>query len=233
MDKHLQPIARNHETIQTTQGIPGCASSGLEKSGAGSSCNEHRPFGALSTRSIADISHWPNAARVGIHCARCCLSPRIFLLTNRPIRSPRLCIVMRGVAGHAGRTDSCHRFWRRRSLPQIAWGTEGLVRPAKRSSTPNYSIDTVRRLNNPSRNPTAFFFLIGIDAFREIAQWRDARALLAECDFIVASRPGFSLRDVAESLPARIAPSICGHPSVSKTARKRRSGSSRRHAAPT
>jgi len=85
-------------------------------------------------------------------------------------------------------------------------GTEGLVRPAKRSSTPNYSIDTVRRLKQSLKKSDRIFFLIGIDAFREIAQWRDARALLAECDFIVASRPGFSLRDVAESLPQELRP---------------------------
>jgi len=50
------------------------------------------------------------------------------------------------------------------------------------------------------------FFLIGIDAFREIAKWREARALLGECEFVVASRPGFSLGDVANSLPDGLRP---------------------------
>src|SRR5271163_5291772 len=70
----------------------------------------------------------------------------------------------------------------------------------------NYSIDTVRRLNQRLKKSDRLFFLIGIDAFRDIAKWREARALLAECDFIVASRPGFSLRDVAESLPEDLRP---------------------------
>jgi nicotinate-nucleotide adenylyltransferase len=70
----------------------------------------------------------------------------------------------------------------------------------------NYSIDTIRRLKQTLKKSDRLFFLIGIDAFRDVAKWREARALLAECDFIVASRPGFSLREVAESLPEGLRP---------------------------
>jgi len=70
----------------------------------------------------------------------------------------------------------------------------------------NYSIDTVRRLKRTLKKSDRLFFLIGIDAFRDVAKWREARALLSECDFIVASRPGYSLRDVAESLPEDLRP---------------------------
>ena len=70
----------------------------------------------------------------------------------------------------------------------------------------NYSIDTVRRLKRTLKKSDRLFFLIGIDAFRDVAKWRETRALLAECDFIVASRPGYSLRDVAESLPEDLRP---------------------------
>ncbi len=72
--------------------------------------------------------------------------------------------------------------------------------------SPNYSIDTVRRLKQSLKKADRLFFLIGVDAFRDIAKWREARALLAECDFIVASRPGYSLQDVAESLPEGLRP---------------------------
>jgi nicotinate-nucleotide adenylyltransferase len=75
-----------------------------------------------------------------------------------------------------------------------------------KSDTVNYSIDTVRRLKLTLKKSDRLFFLIGVDAFRDVAKWREARALLAECDFIVASRPGFSLRDVAESLPEDLRP---------------------------
>jgi len=71
----------------------------------------------------------------------------------------------------------------------------------------NYSIDTIRRLKASLRKADRIFFLIGVDAFRDIAQWREAQALLAECDFVVASRPGYSLRDVAEALPENLRPS--------------------------
>jgi nicotinate-nucleotide adenylyltransferase len=86
-------------------------------------------------------------------------------------------------------------------------GMDAFVRPAEPSSgVVNYSIDTVRRLKKTLKKSDRLFFLIGMDAFRDVAKWREARALLAECDFIVASRPGFSLRDVAESLPEDLRP---------------------------
>jgi len=70
----------------------------------------------------------------------------------------------------------------------------------------NYSIDTVRRLKQTLKKSDRLFFLIGMDAFKDIAKWRRSRALLGECDFIVASRPRYSLRDVAESLPEDLRP---------------------------
>src|ERR1051326_5660378 len=71
---------------------------------------------------------------------------------------------------------------------------------------PSYSIDTVRRLKATLPKSARLFFLIGIDAFLEIAPWREPEALLREVEFIVASRPGFSLADVAKALPARLRP---------------------------
>jgi nicotinate-nucleotide adenylyltransferase len=77
---------------------------------------------------------------------------------------------------------------------------------ARTAPVANYSIDTVRRLKKSLKKLDRIFFIIGIDAFRDIAKWRESRALLGECDFIVASRPGYSLRDVAESLPQELRP---------------------------
>ena len=80
--------------------------------------------------------------------------------------------------------------------------------PAKAPAAvlPNYTLDTVRRLKQSLKKADRLFLLIGIDAFRDIAKWHEAKALLAECEFVVASRPGFSLRDVAESLPDGLRP---------------------------
>lgn len=74
------------------------------------------------------------------------------------------------------------------------------------AGSPNYTLDTVRRLKQTLKKADRLFLLIGIDAFRDIAKWHEAKALLAECEFVVASRPGFSLRDVAESLPDGLRP---------------------------
>jgi nicotinate-nucleotide adenylyltransferase len=75
------------------------------------------------------------------------------------------------------------------------------------ASTPNYSIDTIRKLKQTTlKKSDRLFFLIGIDAFKDIAKWRDAETLFAECEFIITSRPGFSLADVAAALPERFRP---------------------------
>jgi nicotinate-nucleotide adenylyltransferase len=71
---------------------------------------------------------------------------------------------------------------------------------------PSYSIDTVRRVKAGLSKSDRLYFLIGIDAFQDIAQWYEAEALLEECEFIVAARPGYSLDDVASSLPRALRP---------------------------
>ncbi len=98
---------------------------------------------------------------------------------------------------------------------------EGKVRPVVRESGSskrgnpqpkvnyakvNYTIDTVRRLKMAMKKVDRLFVLVGIDAFRDIATWHEAPALLGECEFIVASRPGYSLREVAEALPKKLRP---------------------------
>jgi nicotinate-nucleotide adenylyltransferase len=70
----------------------------------------------------------------------------------------------------------------------------------------NYSIDTVRRLKQTLKKADRLFFLLGIDALNDIAKWHQAEALFQECPFIVASRPGYSLADVANALPERLRP---------------------------
>lgn len=66
---------------------------------------------------------------------------------------------------------------------------------------PNYSVDTVRRLRSSLGKRDKLYFLIGMDAFKDIGTWREPVKLLASCEFIVARRPGHSLADVARALP--------------------------------
>jgi nicotinate-nucleotide adenylyltransferase len=83
---------------------------------------------------------------------------------------------------------------------QKDWGKK--TRPEK----PNYTIDTVNRLKQSLKKTDRLFLLIGIDAFADIAKWHQAEALFRESAFVVASRPGFSLADVANALPSGLRP---------------------------
>jgi nicotinate-nucleotide adenylyltransferase len=86
------------------------------------------------------------------------------------------------------------------------------------SAHPNYSIQTVRRLKSILRQSDKLHFVIGIDAFLEISTWKEPEPLLSECDFIVASRPGYSLADIGAALPEGLRPA----PAVLRGLRKQR-----------
>lgn len=86
-------------------------------------------------------------------------------------------------------------------------GRKSAANPSTSNAKPNYSLDTVRKFKQTLKKADRLFFLIGIDAFKDIAKWHEPEALLRECNFIVASRPGFSLADVANSLPEKLRPS--------------------------
>jgi nicotinate-nucleotide adenylyltransferase len=73
---------------------------------------------------------------------------------------------------------------------------------------PNYTIDTVKRLKQTFKKADRLFLLIGIDAFEDIAKWHQPEALFRECEFVVASRPGYSLADVANALPESLRPRV-------------------------
>jgi nicotinate-nucleotide adenylyltransferase len=69
-----------------------------------------------------------------------------------------------------------------------------------------YTVDTVARMRARMNPDTRLYFLIGMDAFEHVAQWRSAVELLRTTEFIVASRPGYSLQDVARALPDELRP---------------------------
>jgi nicotinate-nucleotide adenylyltransferase len=95
---------------------------------------------------------------------------------------------------------------------ESAAGARGRERPPK----PNYTIDTIKRLRQSLKKSDSLLLLIGIDAFADIAQWHQAEALFRECEFVVASRPGYSLADVANALPESLRP----RPEVTRPFRK-------------
>jgi nicotinate-nucleotide adenylyltransferase len=80
----------------------------------------------------------------------------------------------------------------------------------------NYSIDTVHRLQRTLQRSDKLYFIVGIDAFLQIASWKDPEALLSETEFIIAARPGFSLADVAGALPPSLQPKAAAGKPVAK-----------------
>jgi nicotinate-nucleotide adenylyltransferase len=87
-------------------------------------------------------------------------------------------------------------------------GSTGKEKEKTRTAKPNYTIDTVKRLKQSFKKADRLFLLLGIDAFADIAKWHQAEALFRECEFVVASRPGFSLADVANALPVSLRPRV-------------------------
>lgn len=59
----------------------------------------------------------------------------------------------------------------------------------------SYTIDTVRTLRETIKGE--LWFIIGLDAFLEIAEWKSADALLASTNFLVLSRPRIPFSRVA------------------------------------
>lgn len=66
---------------------------------------------------------------------------------------------------------------------------------------PNYTIDTLHQLRNQLPPADALFCLLGADSFLTLKRWHRCPELLLFCDFIVAGRPGFSLKQINAALP--------------------------------
>ncbi len=92
--------------------------------------------------------------------------------------------------------------------------------------SPNYTIDTLTTLKN--LYPTdSLFMLAGADSFLDLRRWREPERLLSLAEWIVVSRPGFSLDDLsplalspAESASIHLLLSI--HEEVSSTLLRQR-----------
>jgi len=101
-----------------------------------------------------------------------------------------------------------------RFLPSLLEAPE-IVRASGQPAS--YTVDTVRRMRARLDPATRLYFLIGMDAFQHIAQWRSPVELLRSAEFIVASRPGFPLKDVLRALPQELQPSESGARELQET----------------
>jgi nicotinate-nucleotide adenylyltransferase len=70
-----------------------------------------------------------------------------------------------------------------------------------RFEAPSYTSRTLMRFHDRGYEPTQLFFIIGADAFADIASWRDYPNILDAAHFVVVSRPGFPAFEMPERLP--------------------------------
>jgi len=68
--------------------------------------------------------------------------------------------------------------------PGFAVSDVEILRPGK-----SYSIDTLRYFAGKRRRNDSFYFILGMDAFREIGSWKDFQQLFHLSHFIITSRP--------------------------------------------
>ncbi len=61
---------------------------------------------------------------------------------------------------------------------------------------PSYSVDTLSRLRTTLAGDTELFFIIGIDAFEEIATWKSYRHLPDFAHLVVVNRPDHTLEQL-------------------------------------
>jgi nicotinate-nucleotide adenylyltransferase len=78
------------------------------------------------------------------------------------------------------------------------------------SPEPSYTSVTLQRFRDLGYSAAELFFVIGADAFADIATWRNYPAILDFAHFAVVSRPGFPVGDLSRRLAPlshRMAPS--------------------------
>jgi nicotinate-nucleotide adenylyltransferase len=65
-----------------------------------------------------------------------------------------------------------------------------------------YTIDTIRYFHRQFNGKAQLYFITGADAILEILTWKDYQELLSICQFIAATRPGYCLSKLEETIGA-------------------------------
>jgi nicotinate-nucleotide adenylyltransferase len=71
-----------------------------------------------------------------------------------------------------------------------------------RRDGPSYTNDTLRAVREDGWEASQIFFILGADAFAEIATWKEFPAVLDAANFVVIARPGTSLDAAAARTPS-------------------------------
>lgn len=77
----------------------------------------------------------------------------------------------------------------------------------------SFTIDTIRYFKDYYGPQVKLFFITGADAIMEIPTWKDYRELLSICHFIAATRPGYSLHKLKDTI-GKACPEIMDNISV-------------------
>jgi nicotinate-nucleotide adenylyltransferase len=101
------------------------------------------------------------------------------------------------------------------SNPNVGVSTVEINRPGI-----SYSIDTLRYFAERNRRDHTYYFILGLDAFREISSWKDFRRVFPLCNFIVTSRPGSRKTNLLSGVSVAVQKLFC-YDSGSKTYRHR------------
>jgi len=75
-----------------------------------------------------------------------------------------------------------------------------LLEAPKPDRRPNYSVETAETMRRMLGSRDRLYFILGVDSFLDLPNWKDYQRLCALADFIVASRPGFGSRKVMASI---------------------------------
>ena len=123
----------------------------------------------------------------------------------RKFRLDRVLFIPTGSPPHKVR-DRLTTFPHRFAMVALACAGEqrfvpSLLEAPAPDGRPRYSIDTVRAARRLVRRRDHLYFLIGVDAFLDLPQWRQYRRLLELVDFIVVSRPGFDPKEIRKVVP--------------------------------
>ncbi len=84
----------------------------------------------------------------------------------------------------------------------------------------SYSIDTLRYFVARNRGKRSYYFILGLDAFREIGTWKNYKQVFPLCNFIVTSRPGNRKTNLLSGVPVAVRKLFC-YDSMNKNYRHR------------
>ena len=97
-------------------------------------------------------------------------------------------------------TDPVHRLAMARLAVEERAGYEVSEAETGRAGR-SYTADTLRALHAEGWGPLQLFFILGLDAFADIATWREFPAVLDGAHFVVITRPGATANETLDQLP--------------------------------